>query len=342
MLQAHRWLAVPLLGCSLLAQNPLKGLKSALSKALPPVSAPVGAPPEAVAMEGARPSGETCGPRTAIFAKSRIRSANPSDAATTFGGNDRIYARFVLPKPVKDYIREAGVLYPVVVVQLTATQPDQNPWSFESNHLLSEADLAQTFLDVELLPDPQTARILNDNSFSWVIAQCEPGPVHARLEARARDGAMEVLGCGDFVFDLTAARKAQLPADRQTIQRVAEENEAAARSLPKDFNDQGSFRDAQLSLANIRALIQRDLKDVAQILRIAIREGGGDDWTVQSEDGVPRFKMNFRPIFVAWKGRDGKSYYGRVDMRRNYQGGGVYGALFAEHGSIHRFNGKLN
>jgi len=293
-------------------------------------------------MEETLPPDETCGPKTAVFAKSRITGPRPVDASTRFGGSDRIYARFVLPKPVRDYIREAGVLYPVVVVQLTASQPDQSPCSFESNHLLSEADLAQDFLDVEILPDPQTARILNDNSFSWVIAQCEPGPVHARLQARARDGAMEVLGCGDFVFDLTAARKAQLPGDRETIKRVAEENEAAARSLPKDFNDKGSFRDAQLSLANIRALIQRDLKDVAQILKIAIREGSGDDWTVQSEDGVPRFKMNFRPIFVAWKGKDGKSYYGRVDLRRNYQGGGVYGALFAEHGSVNRFNGKVN
>jgi hypothetical protein len=123
----------------------------------------------------------------------------------------------------------------------------------------------------------------------------------------------------------------KLKADAETAVANAEDNFARSRKLPPYFSEASyQFKDADMSEAKIRAMLQKQWPNCAKIKKIVVLEShSGEEWRVSTNDlGVPRYKYSWPEILAVYEGKDGWCYYVKnISFKRDYQGGGKYGSV---------------
>lgn len=278
------------------------------------------------------------GPRIGVAAKSSFAGGNAQPVGA-FAGNDRVYLRFNLPQALKTYVGDKATSIEVVSQY---EHPNGNGiYSSNFKQPLTAADLERTTVDVELLPDPKTATTRDSGCMSAFMVDDDEARA-VRTHFCILQAAGKPLGHVTFSYDGRNTDLEALKKDQAALLSKRYDEEAASAGLPAHFKEKGSFSDPQLSMAGLQRLVKRDLKDVIQVLKLTIGERGGPDWDVYKDSGIPQYKHSTRPIYLAWKDRNGFFYEGRLEVRKNHQGGGSYGDAFIKIEAAHRFNGKVD
>ncbi len=125
---------------------------------------------------------------------------------------------------------------------------------------------------------------------------------------------------------------AKMKADAKVAASNAETNIAKTVQLDDAFSKPNYvFKDAALSVANMKKLIMAGAPEIAQILKlVTIKEPNRtEDWTIEKNDlDIPVQQATNHYTLIAYKGKDGKCYVqDLIQFLKVYQGGGSYGKV---------------
>jgi hypothetical protein len=281
---------------------------------------------------------------------------------SSFKSNEFIYGRVELGITVKDFfkIKDVTEKYPYPYLQYLVKIPyidystyehvlrdKENSWK---NILLTEEDLNNTYLNIDVLPDPALAKMVLSGTadFSSGLAAC---PLYHMIspDVFKKNGAITidillyqptndawgnledkkkwptVSGKFDFVFN--EADIAQLKKNREIANENIQAKGVQVSALPALFSKSDKFTDIELSSSTAFTIIKRDLpKLIIKKWALQNREG----WRIiNNNNGTPRYKTYNAELHVAYK-KDGKCYISEIIFSKSYLGAGKYSKIMAE------------
>lgn len=184
----------------------------------------------------------------------------------------------------------------------------------------------KSYLLLDILPDPSKATQYDAGKWAESFAKLSPRK-HSFNVSIYNQQPTQGWGSGKFEIDFTGMDREAMQANAEKTIASVEDNIAKNTKLPEHIAKPSStFGSSMLSQSNIKAIIKREWgKHIKQVLKIRITPN--NKWEVALDDyRRPENKQNSNPIYIAYKGTDGKCYY--IDQSilfvRDYQGNGKY------------------
>lgn len=285
---------------------------------------------------------------------------------SSFTTIDFIYARAELGKTVKEFFNlesPGDATSPQAVnfsfkMEFTDAKDGKNyTTAFGAGNFMyiKPEDLARTYLNIDLMPDPAVAtsvfcmgRSFKGGFFSSTVYNLDLNQYknNSKLKITIRlsgfketypgsgytktDGMPQVTGEFELTVnhaDVEGYKKNALAAD----QKIAA-NGLNLSGLPPIFSSPFKANDPKLSAARLMAILKRDFPH-RKILKMALDSDGGQLWLVsKNEFGIPRYRYFNGILHVAYM-EDGVCKVGKVELIENYLGAGKYAALSADYWS---------
>ena len=290
-----------------------------------------------------------------------------SDAGkTSFKSSDFIYARADLGKTVKEYFKidNAGDATTInslnftFKMEFTDARDGKNYASnFSSGSFIyvKPEDLAKTYINFDIVPDPSTASTVlcmvrnfkgglfsstvynldlkqykNDGKIKITIRLAGYKETYPGSGYTTTEGMPKVTG----EFEMTVNH-----ADNDTyIQNsgLADKKIASTglnlSSLPPIFSKPFKTTDPKLTTAKLTAILKRDYP-YRKVLKMALDSDGGQLWLISKNDfGIPKYRYFNGILHVAYM-ENGVCKVGSVELIENYLGGGKYAPLAADYWS---------
>lgn len=251
-----------------------------------------------------------------------------------FTTGDNIYAHIKLKTSIADYLDQQALDEPEYFHLPVNLRGDQSGHSEFCNIRIPKAKFKQTEFDIDILPadgknlaqyfigdDIKTHLAMPLTYFSDYPEASDFVKINYTLTVGLQGDKHE----GNFAF--TVVNPKDLKALKQRVEKIRDNMDVAVASdtkLPEAFSKASAKNaDPALSVANMKAMIQ---KPGMTIIKAVVGQGDVDYDVVTNELGVPKFKINHRQFWVAYK-FNGQCYYTRFSFLRNYEGGGKYGQL---------------
>lgn len=258
-------------------------------------------------------------------------------AEKNFTINDNIYATVTLKQPLINFLKEEGLEnepYYDMPISLVYIINRAARGEFTSVRIPKE-DYGKKTLVLDILPGKGEAKsqYLAGGQYSSRIAQ----PLSAFDEGMGTSATYGTqkydftfgpnnLYHGAFNFTVKNRAEQKIMAQRvEDAQNDMGDVIASDAKLPAEFSTPGKFSDPQLSLANIKSMISGE---GFTLLKVVIDAAKGNDYYIHKNAlDIPEYKVTAKPVWVAFKGRDGKCYFTKEYFTRQYEGGGKYGPL---------------
>lgn len=270
-----------------------------------------------------------------FFAPSKFKNGTEG-AKTQFKEGEHIYARLILPKPVKEYLSKNGDLflnigsrnqyaagngdgYAGMDVQINGNTIDKEATQLDVDVLPAVADASTHFKEYLQLP-------------AQMGADCSTAKNNEKIEF--------VLELNDLkgYFSIEVANSKTFAAFiKPTIEKVKsfqDDDDAMQEEVRPEFSEKSyTFNDPQINKQRIIAT----LPDNTQMLKMVI--GPGEDYVVIKNDfGAILRKQSIRYIYVLYKEKtSGYCYSVNVIFERDYEGNGKYGNL-----TNHNHGGRID
>lgn len=279
---------------------------------------------------------------------------------TSFKSSEFIYGYVELGTTVKKFFKIPDVTkklpYPFIRYELTIEFTDKyNKPGSRDNHnrylLLTKEVLEQTYLQIDVLPDPSLATqvLSGTDNFSSALGTCplynmlsqevlnknSTLPVSIELTLPGTDawGNEEAkdkwpLLTGSFNFIFQEADIPQLLKNKALANSNAAANAFKLSALPPIFLKPYKTVDAKLSQTNVLAAIKKAFPE-RTILKMALESNSNIIWKIMTNDlGIPRYRYYDGVVHLVFK-EDGVCQVGEIELEETYLGGGKYGKLTA-------------
>jgi hypothetical protein len=280
---------------------------------------------------------------------------NNTNAKTSFTSAEYIYGTVDLDgKTIKDFFKIPDIKYEDEYYYLNYLVEvyegnDMLADNWPSRTLVKEADIKNTVLYFDVLPEPSKASSVLSGTEKF-DAGLFAGPLYTmirnqdfkkngtytikvRFYYKSRDAYgneqpkekwPECKGSLSFAFnenDVPAVLINKTEADA-----IVAENAFKMSKLPAIFSTPSKVNDPKVTPAKLAAILKRDRPE-RTMLKFVIGEVDGVLWKIATNDlDIPRYRYFTPYIHVAYK-MDGKCYVGTVELIEEYLGGGKYGSL---------------
>lgn len=302
---------------------------------------------------------------TIKFSNTSLVTGNEA-GRTSFTSNEFIYARAELGKTVKDFFKienpddatSPHSLNFTFKMEFTDVKDGKNYTSnFSSGSFIyvKPEDLAKTYINVDIIPDPAVAtnvfclgKSFKGGFFSSTVYNLDLKQYknNSKLKIAIRlsgfketypgsgytktDGMPPVTG--EFEMTVNHADNDTYKQNSLAADKKIGANGLNLSSLPPIFSNPFKTTDPKLTTAKLAAILKRDYPH-RKVLKMALDSDGGQLWLIAKNDfGIPRYRYFNGVLHVAYV-EDGVCKVGKVELIENYLGGGKYAALAADYWS---------
>lgn len=264
-----------------------------------------------------------------FFSNQPINPENitPDQFKNNFSINENIYGIVFLPKGIK-HMGELSNENGASVLHLYTNMDNNNSYTDYILRVVENNELEENkgYILLDILPDSST--MSQNDAGKWMEKFARLSPRKHTFNISLENYQPGVgWASGMIEIDFTGMNKDQMASQAKALISAVEDKIAKNRQLPDYISaSSAKFGSSMLSHSNIKTIIKRDWGDhIAEVLKIRITPN--NDWVVSYDDyGNPENKINSNPIYIAYKGTDGKCYYieESIWFVRDYEGNGKY------------------
>lgn len=297
-------------------------------------------------------------PGAKMYFSDKPFSNNNQGGKSSFKSSEFIYGRIELDKPIKDAFKLDTKNNPLYVQVFYQIKHKDKTIYLQIPHYIKLDNGAEgnTSLNFDILPGASDARtimsIVEDFNTGTVAGFMYPLDryfftendvynVRVSIYLKSYDGwgtleddAKWPAVYGDFKFEFDSKDVAAINKNNEQARASIIENGLRLDKLPDYFTHPAKISDANLSSANILAILKRDLPSINFVKAVIPPFSGQLKDIAKNDLGVILYRYVRPYIRVIYK-ENGKCYLGSITLKEDYLGGGRYGSL-----KYHKFWGQ--
>ncbi len=271
-----------------------------------------------------------------LFSESSIKAGKETSSQFTdkFTADSNIYAIAYLDKKIQSISKKTnetdGTYIPYETVQATATVTIDGKEFWGNSYPIIPVNVQdyesnKAYITFEIIPNPKDT--IGYDQVSWyenIFLLLDSGNHEIKLDLNLGG---QVIATGTFKIDWNTDNIEKVYNNAVECTKLASEYRAKLRKVPTQFSQKNSpYSDPILSDKNLKAMISKYYSDCKKITKYVTLGKATTSWYVEKDEyGIPEAKVSTKFTWAIYESTDGWSYIVLVEVKCDYEGGGVYG-----------------